>query len=70
MEVVIDRFEANFAVCEKDNREMINIEKSKIPSEAKEGNVLIISDDKITIDTQKTKQREEEIKRLAEDLWN
>lgn len=70
MEVVIDRFESDFAVCEKSNREMINIEKSKVPSEAKEGSVLVISDNgDITFDIAKTKQKEAEIKKLAEDLW-
>jgi Protein of unknown function (DUF3006). len=71
MEIVIDRFEGDFAVCEKSNREMINVEKSRIPSEAKEGSVLIVSDSgDINVDIEKTKQREEEIKKLAEDIWN
>ncbi len=71
MEIIIDRFEGKFAVCEKSDREMINIDRSKIPSEAKEGTVLIVSDSgEITIDIEKTKEKEDEIKKMTEDLWN
>lgn len=70
MEVVIDRIEEGFAVCEKDGKDMINIELSKIPNEAKEGDVLIISNELITIDMVKTKQRKKEIEDLTKDLWN
>jgi hypothetical protein len=31
MKVIIDRFEENFAVCEKESGEMINIEVTKLP---------------------------------------
>lgn len=31
MKVIIDRFEANYAVCEEEDRTMIDIEKSKLP---------------------------------------
>ena len=37
MRVIIDRFEGDFAVCEKENGEMLDSEKSKVPSKAKEG---------------------------------
>lgn len=71
MEVVIDRFEGEFAVCEKNNREMINILKEKIPNEAKEGSVLIVSErGDIEFDIEKTKQREKDIKKLIEGIWD
>lgn len=66
MKVTIDRFEGKFAVCEKENREMIDIERDKLPKEAKEGDILIIKGDVITVDRQQTKQRKEEI----QDLFN
>lgn len=42
MEVIIDRFEGDFAVCENKNREMINIERKLIPKDAREGDILVI----------------------------
>ncbi|MCB2355155.1 DUF3006 domain-containing protein [Clostridium estertheticum] len=69
MNVIIDRFEGNYAVCEKDDRTMIDIKKSKIPSIAKEGDVLIIDNDVIIIDIEKTKKRLNEIQKLTKGLW-
>lgn len=69
MEVIIDRFEGDFAVCEKPNREMMDIHKEKLPPDVKEGDVLIISDGQITIDPEKRKAREERIQNLMNDLW-
>ncbi len=68
MKVIIDRFEGNFAVCEKEDRQMLDIEKSKIPITAKEGDVLNITSD-ITIDLEETKTRKKEIEELTKDLW-
>jgi hypothetical protein len=70
MKVIIDRFEGNFAVCEKEDRTMVDIEKSKIPITAKEGDVLNITNDRITIDSEETEKRKKEIEKLTKDLWN
>ncbi|MGK0468944.1 DUF3006 domain-containing protein [Clostridium sp.] len=70
MKVIIDRFEGDFAVCEKEDRQMVDIEKSKIPITAKEGDVLNIDKDRITIDLQETEKRKKEIEELTKDLWN
>ncbi|MFL0248071.1 DUF3006 domain-containing protein [Candidatus Clostridium stratigraminis] len=70
MRVIIDRFEGNYAVCEEEDRTMIDIEKSKLPPEAKEGDVLSILDDVITIDIIETEKRKKIIKELTKDLWN
>lgn len=69
MKGIIDRFEGEFAVIELENREMINIVKHKIPQSAKEGTVLIINGDKVTIDIEETNRLYKEIKALEEDLW-
>lgn len=69
MIVIIDRFEGSYAVCEKNDATMINIEKRLIPEEAKEGNVLIIQGEDITIDYDKTQKLKSDIKKLTEDLW-
>ena len=70
MKVIIDRFEGNFAVCEKEDRQMLDIEKSKIPTTAKAGDVLDIINDRITIDLEETEKRKKEIEELTKDLWN
>ena len=70
MKVTIDRFEGEFAVCEKENRQMINIEKSKLPEMAKEGDILNIKNDIIAIDFEATKKRAKEIEKLTDDFWN
>lgn len=54
MKVIIDKFEGMFAVCEKEDRQMLDIEKFKIPSAAKEGDVLNLVNDRITIDLEET----------------
>ncbi|MBZ4656005.1 MAG: hypothetical protein JG759_553 [Thermoanaerobacter sp.] len=69
MRVIIDRFEGAFAVCEDENRKMINIEKTKLPRGAKEGSVLIIHDNKIEIDHNETENRKNRIKNLMDSLW-
>jgi hypothetical protein len=69
MKVIIDRFEGEYAVCEKENREIIDIKTEIIPKEAKEGDVLDIQGDKITIDVKETERRKKEIEELTKDLW-
>lgn len=69
MNVIIDRFEENYAVCEKEDRTMMDIKKNDLPSEAKEGDVLNIDNNMITIDVEGTEKRRREIKKLTEDLW-
>jgi len=70
MKVIIDRFEGDFAVCEKEDRKMIDIKRKKIPATAKEGDVLDITNDMITIDFKETEKRKKEIEELTKDLWS
>ncbi len=69
MKVTIDRFEGNSAICEKADRTMIDIPKDKIPTEAKEGDILIIEGDNIKIDTGGTAKQKKAIDDLMNDLW-
>lgn len=70
--LIIDRFEGNFAVCEREDRTMQDVERSKIPAEAKEGDVLRIDEkiDTITVDWEETARRKEALKNQMENLWN
>ncbi|MDD2482625.1 MAG: DUF3006 domain-containing protein [Lutispora sp.] len=69
MRYIIDRFEGDYAVCEDVNKEIINIERTEIPSEAKEGDVIVRHEGKIYIDIDETNKRKENIQRLMDDLW-
>jgi len=68
MRGVIDRFEGSFAVVGLDNNEMKNIKRELVPVEAKEGDVLNISE-VITIDYEETEKRRKDIEKLTEDMW-
>lgn len=69
MKAVIDRFEGAYAICEKESGEMLRIEKSKLPSEASEGDMIIIDGDRITIDREETLMRKGRIEKLMGELW-
>lgn len=66
MKVIIDRFEGDFAVCEKEDRTMVDIPKEILPEKAKEGDVLIIS---ISIDSEETEKRKKIVEDLTKDIW-
>jgi hypothetical protein len=59
-EIIIDRFEGNFVVSEKEDRQMLDIEKSKILSVAKEGDILYITNDIITINFDEIEKRKKD----------
>lgn len=69
MKYIIDRFEGDYAVCEDENKEVVDIERARIPAEAKEGDVLVIHEDDIFLDTDETSKRKENIQRLMDDIW-
>lgn len=69
MILVIDRFEGDFAVCEKDDKTMANIEKIKLPFNVKEGDVIVVKGNEITLDIMETKKRKSKIDKMTKDLW-
>jgi hypothetical protein len=69
IKVVIDRFEGPYAVCEKDDRTMMDIKRINIPMNAKEGDVLKIEGDSIIIDEEETNKRKKNINELTKDIW-
>ena len=70
MIVTIDRFEGNYAVCEDKNKKMINIEKSCLPDNATDGDILIVNGSSISIDVAGTLKRKAEVEKLMKDMWN
>ncbi len=63
MEVIIDRFEGNYAVVELAGKKFVNIPKELVP-EAKEGDVI-----KILVDHEQTKNREKRVKKWMDQLF-
>ena len=63
MEVIIDRFEGDYAVVEITKGKMVNMPKVLVP-DAKEGDVI-----KIIVDKEATKKRQEHVKDLVNDLF-
>ena len=69
MELIIDRFEDEYAVCEDENKKILNINKSKIPKQAKEGDIIIYRNGTYILDKEKTLNRKKYIEELKKDLW-
>lgn len=66
----IDRFEAQYAICEDNDKRAFAIAISEIPKGAKEGDVIRISDDgDITIDKEETDRRRKKIIAMQNSLW-
>ncbi|MEW8993192.1 DUF3006 domain-containing protein [Clostridium sp.] len=67
--IIIDRFEEEYAVCEKENMEMINIPILYLPKGVKEGDCIDLVKDKYVINHKETERLKKEIEKLTEDLW-
>lgn len=50
MKVIIDRFEGPYAVCKKEDKGMMDIKRIEIPRSAKEGDILNVTENRITIE--------------------
>ena len=66
--IIIDRFEGNLAVLETDDG-MKNIERSLLPENAAEGDVLVYKSS-WTVDTAATEQRRERTRKRLKRLLN
>lgn len=64
MKYTIDRFENKYAVVELENQEFVNIPRSAIPNEAKEGDII-----NVKIDKNQTDKQKKHIEKLMNDIW-
>ena len=70
-EFSVDRIEENIIILEnRENGEIINIEKSKLPFRVQEGDILKYVNGRYILDQEKTRSETEDIKNLMDDLWN
>ncbi len=66
----IDRFEGKFAVCENiKTNEMINIDKSLLPENCKEGDIIKLENNVYIKDEIATHNAQEEIKNMVNNLF-
>ncbi len=67
---IVDRFEGNFAVCETEEKVMVNILKENLPQEVKEGSILYQNVNGLfVIDNTETHKQKELIKKKLKNLW-
>ncbi|WP_046721435.1 DUF3006 domain-containing protein [Heyndrickxia coagulans] len=67
---IIDHFEGEkFAVCEDESLKLVDIERSKLPKSAKEGDALIYENGEYRIDKKRTDEMKREIEKLMDDVW-
>ena len=64
----IDRFEGGLAILEDDDERMHQVDRSLIPPEAKESDVLRLENDVYVVDAEETTRRREAVRRLQERL--
>ncbi|KOR26448.1 DUF3006 domain-containing protein [Clostridium sp. FAM 1755] len=69
MKGIIDRFEDNFAVVELEDKRMINIDKNILPKKAKEGDVINIEGDIITLNEKEKEKLKKQIDELTKGMW-
>ena len=68
--LAIDRFEGNYAICEDDEKKMFAIEIEELPKDAKEGDVLEITDEgEVSINAKLTAARRSKVKKMQDSLW-
>lgn len=69
MKYIIDRFEGTYAVCEDENKDMVNIPKYKLPMEAKEGDLLIDDNGIIRIDDREADENRKKMNQMMSKLF-
>lgn len=67
--LIVDRIEGKYAVCEKNDRSMVDIELSHIDGNIQDGDVICFKDGVYTLDKEMTKKRLEEIEELTKGMW-
>lgn len=68
MKGIIDQFEEDWVIVEIDG-ETKDFPRSRFPKEAKVGDVVNISSNRITVLQDETEKLRQEIEQLMEDVW-
>ncbi|WP_085833458.1 DUF3006 domain-containing protein [Clostridium merdae] len=68
--LIIDRFEGVYAICEGEDKKFFAIDLSELPKNVREGDVLEISDDgTLIVSEEKTAARRNLIRQKQNSLW-
>lgn len=67
--MIIDRFEGDMVICETENREMVELARDNVPTDAKEGDVLVWLDGGYQLDLTETQKRKQRIEEKANRLF-
>ena len=66
----IDRIEGDIAVCEDLNtHKVVNINKKDLPSNCKEGDIIVLNNGKYSIDKEETSKQKDEISSMVNSLF-
>ncbi|MEN6351226.1 MAG: DUF3006 domain-containing protein [Syntrophomonas sp.] len=69
MQAFVDRFEGDFAVLEIEGKGSINVKRSEIAEEAKEGDVLQQIGGEWVVNERATLWRQNKLKFLMDEMW-
>ena len=69
MKVIMDRWEGDLAVCRGEAGEMLDIPRSRMPSDAEPGVTLTVSEDSVSVDWADTHARRKRIAEKRRRLW-
>ncbi|WML34974.1 DUF3006 domain-containing protein [Clostridium sp. OS1-26] len=69
MKATIIRFEEIYAICRKEDFGIVDIKRINIPIEAKEGDILNIKDDIITIEKNSDREKDGFQRDIIVDIW-
>lgn len=70
MKYSIEKIENNIAVCENDDGETLKLNLSQLPPNAKEGDILIQSDEGFTLDLDETQARRRKMAELQKNIFS
>ncbi len=69
LKYIIDRFEGDMAACEDAGQGIVNIARSLLPADAKEGDCIVEAAEGFAVDADETAKRKERIADLAKSLF-
>jgi len=67
--MIIDRFEGDYAICEKEDMTFVDILRGELPKEVMEGDCIIELNGVYKIDKERTKQRKKKIDNMFWSLY-
>ena len=67
---IVDRIENGFAVCEDEDGQMVDISLENLPSDLKQGDVLILEQEKYEVLKEETEKIKKEMFDLQNSLFN